>query len=63
MNFAEYQETVDASLIRETDKAYLIKDNLTKGEMWLPKSQVKINEENNQFLVPTWLIDKFYKNK
>jgi len=54
----EWVTTEDVTIEHETDKAYLVKDNSTDSKFWLPKSQVKFNEETKQFDIPKWLSDK-----
>ncbi len=50
--------TENVTIIHQTEKAYLIEDNETKAKVWLPKSQVKYDEETKQFDIPKWLSNK-----
>lgn len=43
--------TIEGNVKIETEKAYLIETD--KGEAWLPKSQVEVDEDEIQ--LPEWL--------
>ncbi len=50
---------VECLLLRETDKAYGVANNLGKGKpsevVWLPKSQVEWDSDAKIMTVPEWL--------
>jgi hypothetical protein len=50
------QETaeIDGTIVHETDGAYLVE--VSSGDkVWLPKSQVEWDMDNDIFIVPEWL--------
>lgn len=44
------------SIENETEKAVLF--SISDEEIWLPKSQIKIEKEDHVVWVPRWLADK-----
>ena len=58
-------KTIDVqSMIRETEKAILVRFN-NESTGWLPKSQVTFNVENlhTSVTMPTWLAYKLVDSK
>lgn len=50
----EYVEVDFDELIRESDSAWLIR-TADGDEVWLPKSQCELDEDDNRVDVPEWL--------
>lgn len=64
MSYSKVQEPEHipyTRILRETEKAYLIRleerdeTNFFPREEWFPKSQVTIDEDEEEVLVPQWL--------
>ena len=60
-------EELAVMLLRETEKAYLLKHIHTEKEAWFPKSQISFEYFNPEKLkgsvvIPTWLLEKKVRN-
>jgi len=44
---------ITATLVHETEKAYLIDDGGKK--VWVPKSEVEMSEDESTFTMPEWI--------
>ncbi len=53
----EYPDFDYIEIKSQTPHAYLFKceDDI---EVWIPKSEIELNEENNTFNIPLWLAEK-----
>lgn len=50
--------TLKLTPLRESDKAVMV-ENLNGDKVWLPKSQVEVDEQDKEIQMPEWLaIDK-----
>ena len=55
-------DIVECHVVRETDKAYLLRDGETKKESWFPKSEVVFEERNIKTGhahadIPIWILE------
>lgn len=54
---------IDMKIVNETDRAYLATKDLRRNAVWLPKSQVTVEDEfkvqeAHVVHVPVWLAEK-----
>ena len=59
MGYVNTETVVYQRIKTETDEAYLFIISDTQ-EVWLPKSQIEIDEEDKEIYLPTWLHDKYF---
>jgi hypothetical protein len=55
-------DTISCQVIRESEKAYLIRDPDDTREAWFPKSEVSFSRRNVKTgaataIIPLWLLD------
>lgn len=50
--------TFHGDLVRETEKAWLFKNDVDSENYWLPKSQCEWDPVNHVMEVPGWLVDE-----
>lgn len=46
------------SIVTTTEKAYLFK--IGDVEVWLPKSEIEVDEEDQEIYLPKWLHDRHF---
>ena len=55
-------DTIRVQVIRESEKAYLLRDPQDTCEAWFPKSEVSFSRRNvktgqAEAIIPLWLLD------